>query len=130
MREEFVEAVLAVVGLVPPGSVLAYGDVAELLGSGGPRQVGAVMSRDGGEVPWWRVVRASGEPPQGHERRALACYEAESTPLRGDPRNGPWRVDIARARWAPTQAELAAVEAVAELLASREVSDPRGGMEP
>ncbi|MFF3038670.1 MGMT family protein, partial [Arthrobacter citreus] len=37
MREDFQEAVLAVAALIPPGRVLAYGDIAELLGAGGPR---------------------------------------------------------------------------------------------
>jgi alkylated DNA nucleotide flippase Atl1 len=59
MRTEFVEAVLAVVELVPRGTAIAYGDVAELLGSGGPRQVGSVMSHHGAGVPWWRILKAS-----------------------------------------------------------------------
>ncbi|AMM33341.1 Putative methylated-DNA--protein-cysteine methyltransferase [Sinomonas atrocyanea] len=139
MREEFVEAVLAVVDLVPPGSVLAYGDVAELLGAGGPRQVGSVMSRYSGDVGWWRVLKANGAAPESHEERALRHYLAEGTPLRGDPHRGPWRVDIARARWAPTDSELDAVEEIAEALqralrrtsgAEAELSDPDGGMEP
>ena len=60
MRIEYVEAVLAVVELVPAGTALAYGDVAELLGSGGPRQVGRVMSHYGSSVPWWRILKSSG----------------------------------------------------------------------
>ena len=139
MREEFVEAVLAVVELVPPGSVLAYGDVAELLGAGGPRQVGSVMARYSGDVGWWRVLKASGAAPEAHEERALRHYLEEGTPLRGEPHRGPWRVDIARARWAPTDDELDAVEAIAEALerslhrsrgGAPELSDSDGGMEP
>ena len=109
MREEFVEAVLAVVELVPEGRVVAYGDVAELLGAGGPRQIGSVMSHYGGQVAWWRVLRASGAAPPGHEDRALEHYLAEATPLRGDPGRGTWRVDLTLARWAPTDEELDAV---------------------
>jgi alkylated DNA nucleotide flippase Atl1 len=127
MRDEFVEAVLAVVELVPPGAVLAYGDVAELLGMGGPRQVGTVMSRYGSDVPWWRVIKAGGGFPEGHERAALTKYLEEGTPLRGDPRSGPWRVDMLRARWAPNDAELDAVDAVADALWER-VHGPRGRM--
>jgi alkylated DNA nucleotide flippase Atl1 len=143
MREEFVEAVLAVVELIPPGSVLAYGDVAELLGAGGPRQVGAVMAHHGGQVAWWRVLRASGAAPEAHEAAALGHYLAEGTPLRGIPGTGPWRVEIARARWSPTDAELDAVDGIAGLLHERthgrpghgetaagEMSDPDGGMDP
>jgi alkylated DNA nucleotide flippase Atl1 len=93
--DEFAELVLEVVELIPPGRVMSYGDVAEYLGLGGPRQVGRVMSMGGGGVPWWRVIRADGSPPPGHERRALERYEAEGTPMRPDGT----RVDMRRARW-------------------------------
>lgn len=39
---------------------MSYGDIAEYLGEGGPRQVARVMSTYGGEVPWHRVLRANG----------------------------------------------------------------------
>ncbi|MEV8094977.1 MGMT family protein [Kitasatospora sp. NPDC085879] len=93
----FAEAVLDLTERIPPGRVMTYGDVAEYLGQGGPRQVGRVMSLYGGGVPWWRVIRADGRPLPGHEHRALPEYRAEGTPLRevgGEP-----RVDLRRARW-------------------------------
>lgn len=92
---EFADRVLQVVEAIPAGRVMTYGDVAELLGTGGPRQVGQVMSRWGGSVPWWRVLRADGSPPPGLERRALRRYVAERTPMRP----GGQRVDLRRARW-------------------------------
>lgn len=136
MREEYVEAVLAVVGLIPAGSVLAYGDVAELLGSGGPRQVGSVLSHYGSSVPWWRVLRASGLAPDGHESEALSCYLREGTPLRGDYREyartgeGRWRVDLAAARWEPSDADFDALDRIAERLEAslRKLSVPDDGM--
>ena len=67
----------------PAGTAVAYGDVAELLGAGGPRQVGSVMSHHGSAVPWWRILKANGDAPPGHEREALAFYLAEGTPLLG-----------------------------------------------
>jgi alkylated DNA nucleotide flippase Atl1 len=91
----YAEAVLGVVERIPPGRVLAYGDIADYLGEGGPRQVGAVMSRYGGGVPWWRVLHADGSPAPGHEARALARYRDEGTPLRPSGE----RVDMTRARW-------------------------------
>jgi alkylated DNA nucleotide flippase Atl1 len=93
--EDFDEAVQAVVRRIPPGRVMSYGDVAEYLGTGGPRQVGAVMSRGGGDLPWWRVIRADGSPPAGHETECLAAQRAEGTPMRDDGT----RVDMRRARW-------------------------------
>jgi alkylated DNA nucleotide flippase Atl1 len=81
--EAYVEAVLRVVEQIPPGRVASYGDVALAVGRGGPRQVGQVMSRYGGAVPWWRVVRADGRPVRGLEDEALRRLRDEGTPLRG-----------------------------------------------
>ncbi|BCW76352.1 MGMT family protein [Arthrobacter sp. NicSoilB11] len=119
MRNEYVQAVLAVVRLVPPGSAVSYGDVAELLGSGGPRQIGSVMSHHGGGVPWWRVLKASGHVPEGHEAEALILYLEEGTALLGDfssylrTGEGRWRVDLAAARWAPTESDFDSIDAIA-----------------
>ncbi|WTS93567.1 MGMT family protein [Streptomyces sp. NBC_00096] len=101
MSEElpaYAERVLEAAERIPPGRVMTYGDIAEWLGEGGPRQVGRVMALYGGAVPWWRVVRADGRPLPGSERRALENYRAEATPLRltGD---GEPRLDMRRARW-------------------------------
>jgi alkylated DNA nucleotide flippase Atl1 len=92
---DLASAVLDVVEEIPAGSVMTYGDVAEYLGRCGPRQVGNVMARWGGAVPWWRVLKADGSPPPGHEVEALRHYRAEGTPLR----RGGTKVDLARARW-------------------------------
>lgn len=104
-----VERVLDLVERIPVGRVLTYGDVAGLLGSRGARFVGTVLSRYGSGVPWWRVVRAGGWPPRGHEERALARYRQEGTPLAGTAPGGV-RVDLALARW---DAPAACVRAVA-----------------
>jgi alkylated DNA nucleotide flippase Atl1 len=93
----FAELVLDVVDRIPPGRVMTYGDVAEFLGQGGPRQVGRVMALYGGAVSWWRVVRADGALLPGHEQRALAAYRVEGTPLRETAEL--FKVDLRRARW-------------------------------
>ncbi|MFC6878466.1 MULTISPECIES: MGMT family protein [Actinomadura] len=93
--DEYAELVLDTVERIPPGKVMAYGDIAELVGVGGPRQVGRVMSLYGGGVPWWRVVRADGRPAAGHEVRAHEEYRVEGTPLSKDGS----RVDMREARW-------------------------------
>lgn len=89
--------ILDVVDAIPPGRVMTYGDVAAVVGRGGPRQVGTAMARWGGAVPWWRVIRADGSPPVCHEGRALAHYREEGTPLRPDGQ----KVDLRCARWRP-----------------------------
>ncbi len=99
---EYAERVLDVAELIPPGRVMTYGDVAEWLEEGGPRQVGRVMALYGGAVAWWRVVRADGVLLPGHELRALEQYRAEGTPLReaGRATEGHLpRIDMKRARW-------------------------------
>lgn len=101
MDEEYAEAVLDLVDRIPPGRAMSYGAVAEAVGAklerGGPRQVGLVMARYGGGVPWWRVVTANGRLPPGHEVRALRELAAEGTPL---SRDGD-RIDMRLAAWSP-----------------------------
>ncbi len=98
------EAVLAAVDQVPAGRVVTYGDIAEYVGAGGPRQVGHVLALHGGSVTWWRVIRADGRPAAGLEAEALARLRVEGAPMRGE------RIDLTRARWifisgAPTAME-------------------------
>ncbi|MEO7060839.1 MAG: MGMT family protein [Lapillicoccus sp.] len=100
------EDVLEVVARIPEGKVATYGDVAEMVGGRGPRFVGNVLSRYGSDVPWWRVVRAGGHPPQGLEDQALGHYRDEGTPLvalGGGTTDGGdgFRIDLTRARWEP-----------------------------
>jgi alkylated DNA nucleotide flippase Atl1 len=95
--DEYSAQVLDVVDKIPAGQVMSYGDIAEYLGSGGPRQVGRVMANYGGGVAWWRVIHADGTPPPGHDARALKHYLAEGTPLCSA--RPPVRVDMRRARW-------------------------------
>ena len=42
--DDYASRVLDVVDAIPPGQVMSYGDIAEYLGVGGPRQVGRVLS--------------------------------------------------------------------------------------
>ena len=98
--DDYASRVLDVVDAIPAGSVMSYGDVAEVLGEGGPRQVGRAMALWGGGVAWWRVVHADGSLLAGHEQAALARYAAENTPLR-QPRDAPPRLDMRRARMRP-----------------------------
>jgi methylated-DNA-protein-cysteine methyltransferase-like protein len=94
-EDDFVEEVLALVERIPRGRVMSYGAIAQWLGQGGPRQVGSVMARYGGGVPWHRVVAANGRVVPGYEVEALGRLRAERTPLRGE------RVDMRAAAWHP-----------------------------
>jgi alkylated DNA nucleotide flippase Atl1 len=97
---DFASAVLEVVASIPAGHVMPYGEVAAAIGSRSARGVGRVMAHGGHEVPWWRVVRASGHPAIGHEADALQHYRAEGTPLSVSA-SGVYRVDLAAARFRP-----------------------------
>jgi alkylated DNA nucleotide flippase Atl1 len=99
--EDYVEAVLSLVERVPAGRVTTYGALAAAVGSGGPRQVGQVMSTYGGPVPWWRVVHADGTPAHVDDGEAVAQLRAEAAPLRPSG-----RVDMAQAMWWPEDPDL------------------------
>lgn len=96
---DFAAKVLDVAEAIPPGRVMSYGDIAEYLSEGGPRQVGRVMALWGGGVAWWRVIHADGSLLDGHEQAALARYGEEGTPMRPGVRGAAGRVDMRRARW-------------------------------
>jgi alkylated DNA nucleotide flippase Atl1 len=95
--DDYSAQVLDVVDSIPAGQVMSYGDIAEYLGVGGPRQVGRVLSHYGGGAPWWRVIHADGSPAAGHELAALEHYLEEGTPLRSA--RMPVRVNMRQARW-------------------------------
>jgi alkylated DNA nucleotide flippase Atl1 len=95
MKDDFADRVLDLVERIPPGKVLSYGIIAEILEEGGPRQVGRVMALEGGAVAWWRVVRADGSLPPSHGVGAQEHYAIEDTPMR----NNGSAVDMKRALW-------------------------------
>lgn len=69
---------LAVVAMLDEGEVTTYGDVAVTAGyPGRARLVGRLLATAGDEVPWWRVVTASGRLVPGNEREQAARLRAE-----------------------------------------------------
>jgi alkylated DNA nucleotide flippase Atl1 len=94
---EYAIAVLDTVARIPPGKVMTYGDVAEYVGGGTGRHVGAVLARFGHQedVPWHRVIRSTGEPNPTAPIEAIELLAADGTPLRP----GGERVNLAAARW-------------------------------
>jgi methylated-DNA-protein-cysteine methyltransferase-like protein len=94
------ELVLAVVESIPPGRVMSYGAIAEVVRErdghlASARSVGSVMARWGGAVPWHRVVNSAGRLPPGHEHHARERLEREGVPFRND------HVDMRKAAWNP-----------------------------
>ena len=96
----FFEQVYAVVRCIPPGRVATYGQIARLLGQPhAARTVGWAMRGcpEGGEVPWHRVINASGRISiaahrGGVEQRSL--LDAEDVVFGPDG-----RIDLKRFGW-------------------------------
>lgn len=74
--ELVIERVLATVEQVPAGQVIAYGDIAALVGTS-PRRVGAIMRSHGRFVPWWRVTSSNGDVPAHLRDRAWPHWDDE-----------------------------------------------------
>jgi alkylated DNA nucleotide flippase Atl1 len=97
--QEYVEEVLSFVERIPEGKVMSYGAIADALadvsGRNSARQVGSIMARHGGGVPWHRVVNSAGRLPPGHEQEARQRLLSEGVPLKGD------HVNMSLAAWMP-----------------------------
>lgn len=67
----------SLVAAIPLGRVSTYGDIAALTGLSSPRIVGWIMRTDSSDLPWHRVIRASGRPAQHLATRQLELLRAE-----------------------------------------------------
>lgn len=72
-----VERVRALVVSIPPGRVSTYGDIACAAGLSSPRIVGWIMRTDSADLPWHRVITASGRPAAHLKTEQLALLRAE-----------------------------------------------------
>ncbi|BCI52196.1 DNA methyltransferase [Mycolicibacterium litorale] len=72
-----VETVRALVARIPPGRVATYGDIAEAAELSSPRIVGWIMRTDSSDLPWHRVISASGRPAPHLASRQLELLRAE-----------------------------------------------------
>ena len=97
-QQRYAHAVHALANLVPEGSVLSYGDIAELLGSGGARQVGKAMQTSPPGTPWWRIVRADGSMTSALEPIAVGHWVEEQLTYVGQ------KIPMKTKRWQPDEA--------------------------
>lgn len=77
VTDEQVELVRSLVAAIPLGRVSTYGDISALAGLSSPRIVGWIMRTDSSDLPWHRVIRASGRPAQHLATRQLELLRAE-----------------------------------------------------
>jgi methylated-DNA-protein-cysteine methyltransferase-like protein len=77
VTDEQIERVRALVASIPAGRVATYGDIAAAAGLSSPRIVGWIMRTDSSDLPWHRVISASGRPPRHLATRQLELLRAE-----------------------------------------------------
>src|SRR6202171_1897318 len=77
VTDEQVETVRALVAAIPAGRVVTYGDIASVAGLSSPRIVGWIMRTDSSDLPWHRVITASGRPARHLATRQVELLRAE-----------------------------------------------------
>lgn len=93
VTEDDVERVRELVAGIPPGQVATYGDLAAAVGLSNARIVGWIMRTDSADLPWHRVIGASGRPSEHLRTRQLEALRAEGVPIRDG------RVLLRQCRW-------------------------------
>jgi methylated-DNA-protein-cysteine methyltransferase-like protein len=74
----FEQAVVTVLRSLRPGELVTYGEVAAEAGyPGAARAVGRILATSTDELPWWRVVTATGRLVPGHEAEHARRLRAE-----------------------------------------------------
>ncbi len=77
ITDEQIERVRALVAGIPAGRVATYGDIAAAAELSSPRIVGWIMRSDSADLPWHRVITASGRPAPHLRSRQLELLRAE-----------------------------------------------------
>ncbi|NMM84222.1 DNA methyltransferase [Rhodococcus sp. SRB_17] len=90
--DEQIEEVRRLIASIPAGRVATYGDIADAAGLSSPRTVGWIMRTDSSDLPWHRVLGASGKPAAHLAHRQIAKLELEGVPIKDG------RIDMSRAR--------------------------------
>ena len=62
ITDDQVERVRALIAAIPAGRVSTYGDIAAAADLSSPRIVAWIMRTDSSDLPWHRVITASGRP--------------------------------------------------------------------
>jgi methylated-DNA-protein-cysteine methyltransferase related protein len=77
VTDDQVELVRALVASIPAGRVSTYGDIAAAAELSSPRIVGWIMRTDSSDLPWHRVITASGRPAKHLTTPQLELLRAE-----------------------------------------------------
>ncbi len=77
ITDEQVETVRGLVASIPSGKVSTYGDIAAAAELSSARIVGWIMRTDSSDLPWHRVISATGRPAPHLTTRQLELLRAE-----------------------------------------------------
>ena len=96
------ERVYVIVRQIPPGRVMTYGQIAEILGEGyTPRTVGYVMhGADSENVPWQRVINSQGACSTGRMTMPVNLQQG-MLESEGVEFNAKGKCDLKRYLWNP-----------------------------
>lgn len=81
ITEAQVEHVRALVASIPPGFVATYGDVAAAADLASARIVGWIMRTDSADLPWHRVIGATGRPAPHLATRQIEALRNEGVEI-------------------------------------------------
>ncbi len=87
------QRILALVARIPSGRVMTYGDIADALGLGSPRQVGRALASADLDIPWHRVVHSDGTMAEHVRDRQRQLLLGEGVGITGE------RVDLEAHQW-------------------------------
>jgi len=90
--------VRALVASIPSGRVATYGDIACAADLSSPRIVAWIMRTDSADLPWHRVIRATGRPAPHLASEQLELLRSEGVPAADGrvPMSGSARHDFGR----------------------------------
>ncbi len=87
------QRILSLVARILSGRVMTYGDIADVLGLGSPRQVGRALAGADVDIPWHRVVRSDGTMAEQVRDRQRQLLLSEGVGMVGE------RVDLEAHQW-------------------------------
>ncbi|MFN2532321.1 MAG: MGMT family protein [Pyrinomonadaceae bacterium] len=112
---DYQQKVFKLVRRIPPGRVMTYGQIAELLGAAyTARTIGFAMHGSDDRTPWHRVINAQGKCSTG---RVVLPHDKQQRLLENEgivfDKSG--RCDLQRYLWIPSQRNIAKGEARSSL---------------
>jgi len=126
-QPDYRERVYRIVRQIPPGRVMTYGQIAELLGEGyTPRTVGFVMHASPTGTPWHRVLNARGACSTG---RIVLPHDKQQRLLEMEnvvfDKNG--RCDLQTFLWIPRERDIAPSDTHTKTTLFKKKSAAKGG---